>query len=100
MVTHLTPSCLLMCSMMRSCMNKTCGRPETSGWMVMGKMNSSGLLLMVSSCDGVMGTSQLTVFAVEIVKVVLPEFFDVSTMSGLCVSISFCSISTSQSVIP
>lgn len=23
------------------CINRTCGRPETSGWMVMGKMNSS-----------------------------------------------------------
>lgn len=43
-VTHLTPSCLLICSIMRSCISKTCGRPDTSGWMVMGKMNSSDII--------------------------------------------------------
>jgi hypothetical protein len=25
----------------RSCISKTCGRPETSGWIVIGKINSS-----------------------------------------------------------
>ncbi len=41
MVTQRTPSCLLMYSMMRSCMRTTWGRPLTSGWMVMGKMKES-----------------------------------------------------------
>ena len=60
-VTHSTPSCLLMCSIILqnierlvqapqsyakiasylSCMRITCGLPETSGCMVIGKMNSS-----------------------------------------------------------
>lgn len=59
MVTHSTPSCELIYSMILwmsvtttydskggwegylSCMRRTCGRPDTSGWMVIGKMNSS-----------------------------------------------------------
>ncbi len=40
-VTHLTPSCLLMCSMIRSCIATTCGRPDTSGWIVIVKTTSS-----------------------------------------------------------
>ena len=39
-VTHSTPSCLLICSIKRSCMSNTCGLPDTSGWTVIGKMNS------------------------------------------------------------
>lgn len=35
------PSCPLMCSINRSSMSKTCGRPDTSGWMVIGKIASS-----------------------------------------------------------
>src|ERR1044071_420678 len=30
-VTHSTPACEEMCSMIRSSMSRTCGRPETSG---------------------------------------------------------------------
>jgi len=33
-VAQRMPSCLLMCSMIRSCIASTCGRPETSGWIV------------------------------------------------------------------
>lgn len=47
MVTHLTPSCLLICSMIRSCMRSTCGRPLTSGWIVMGNINSSETGLVI-----------------------------------------------------
>ena len=36
-VAQRTPSCLLMCSMIRSCMSSTCGRPLTSGWIVIVK---------------------------------------------------------------
>lgn len=57
-VTHSTPSCLLIYSIILttqlvtrynvfsrqtylSCISKTCGLPDTSGWIVIGKMNSS-----------------------------------------------------------
>ena len=35
-VTQRTPSCALMCPISRSSISSTCGRPLTSGWMVMG----------------------------------------------------------------
>ena len=37
-VTKRTPGFELMCANSRSCIASTCGRPETSGWMVMGKI--------------------------------------------------------------
>ena len=36
-VAHRTPSCPLMCSMIRSCIASTAGRPLTSGWIVIVK---------------------------------------------------------------
>ena len=36
-VAQRTPSCPLMCSMIRSCIASTAGRPLTSGWMVIVK---------------------------------------------------------------
>src|SRR6188768_3438862 len=32
-VTHSTPACEEMCSMILSSISRTCGRPETSGWI-------------------------------------------------------------------
>ena len=35
-VTKRTPGCFSMCAISRSSIISTCGRPDTSGWMVIG----------------------------------------------------------------